>query len=261
MGRFTQLEFDRHEDFSDLAPTNVPKDEKYYVGLAELRMREGKFENGLRFYSRALEFNAQLAGAWLGQVQALIELEEPAEARLWADKGLDQFRNHAELLAAKGVASTRLGDLDQGMALSDAAMAERGGSAYRWRARGDVLLGRRERNADFCFGKAMAAAGNDWYEPLAVGRIYLYYRQPAPALRYLEQAVERQNQSSFAWQSLGEAREASGMIESAQRAFRQAAQLDPLNRAAHAGATRMENAGGLASLLSRVRGWFRGGKG
>lgn len=257
MGRFSHLEFNREEeDQSSLAHPEVKKDEKYYLGLAEDRFHEGRFENALRFYSRALEYDARVPEAWLGQIQALIELDEPQEARVWADKGLEQFPHHPEMQAAKGVAAARLGEYDQAMAHSDAALAEKGTSAYRWRARGEVLLCGNDRNADFCFGKALTAAPQDWFEPLAIGRVYLYHEKCSPALRYLDIAVSRNSQSAFAWETLGACREKIGMRAPARQAFQQAVDLDPQRGSAREALGRLEHVGVWGALIARLKGMF-----
>jgi tetratricopeptide (TPR) repeat protein len=79
----------------------------------------------------------------------LIELGEFKEARLWADKALENFPDESELLAAKAVALARSGDLQGALAFSDSSIEARGETPYIWLARGDVLLARRESRADF----------------------------------------------------------------------------------------------------------------
>lgn len=252
MGRFSNLEFEgREERREERRAEESPRDEKYYLAMAHDSFRDGKFEDALRYYSRSLEFDAKLADAWLGQVQALIELEEANEARVWADKGLEQFRDHAELLAAKGVACGRLGDLDKAAALSDASLEQKGESAYRWRARGDVLMARRDRNEEFCFSKALTAAGpKDAWEPLAIGRVYLHYGKWAPAVRHLEASVDRNRQSAFAWVELGRGLEKLGMAERARQAYSNARDIDPTRQGANP--SRVEEPGLLARLFRKL---------
>jgi tetratricopeptide (TPR) repeat protein len=253
VGRFSNLEFESHEEGREESRPGAARDEQYYLALATDEYRSGRFEDALRDFSRALEFASGRAEGWLGQVQALIELDEPREARLWADKGLEQFRGHPDLTAAKGVACGRLGDLDAAMALSDAALAEKGEGAYRWRARGDVLLARRDRNEEFCFDKALAAAGRDAFEPLAIGRIYMHYGRWATAVRHLESAVERNSRSAFAWECFGTALEHAGLTERARQAYRSASELDPSR--ARGAAERLEG-GALAGLWGAIRRLF-----
>ncbi|KAF0240594.1 MAG: O-linked N-acetylglucosamine [Planctomycetota bacterium] len=256
MGRFSNLEFEGSEERrEEQAPQEAARDEKYYIAMAKDAFRDGKFENALRYYSRSLEFDARLADAWLGQVQALIELEEANEARVWADKGLEQFRDHAELLAAKGVACGRLGELDKASALSDASLEQKGESAYRWRARGDVLLARNDRNEEFCFAKALTAAGvQDAWEPLAVGRVYLHYEKWATAVKHLETAVDRNKQSAFAWVELGRGLEKLGMSDRARQAYRNAKDIDPRREGAKTSG--VEDPGLVAKFIAAVRRAF-----
>lgn len=229
MGRFSNLEFDnREEPREEKRAEEAVRDEKHYLARARESFREGRFSDALKFYSRSLEFDARLEDAWLGQVLALLELGEPREARVWADKGLEQFPHNAELMAARGAACGRLGDLDEAAAQSDRALAEKGESPYRWRARGDMLLARKDRNEEFCFSKAMTAAGpKDAWEPLAIGRVYLHYGKFAPAVKHLEAAVERDSQSAFAWAELGRGLNFMGMADRARQAFKNAKDIDP----------------------------------
>ena len=105
MSRFINLEFDDEANHEFQPGGTAPvKDEAYYLAEARAAFENGKFEPGLRFYAKVLEFNARNAAAWTGQVRMLIELGEFREAKLWADKALERFPNEPELLAAKAVA-------------------------------------------------------------------------------------------------------------------------------------------------------------
>src|SRR5277367_5120352 len=61
----------------------------------------------------------------------------------------------------KATALGRGGDLQEALAFSDASIEERGDTAYVWLARGDVLLSRGERRAEYCFEKALTQAPKD----------------------------------------------------------------------------------------------------
>jgi len=259
MSRFSKLEFGDEEHRAQPQHTEVVKDERYYLVVARERLEDGNYESALRFYSRALEFDTQLAGAWLGQIVSLIELNEPNEALVWADKGLEQFRNDPEMLAAKGVAVSRLGDLDKALALSDAALAEKGASAYRWRTRGDVLLARQDRNSRFCFDKALTQAAGDWYEPMAIGRVQLYHRHHAAALRFFEMAVDRNGSSAYLWENLGRCYDGLGRRQSAIQAYQNAVDLERQRSVATTQLLRLQNQGLLSRLRSLLTGWFSKG--
>src|SRR5258708_7586448 len=158
MSRFVNLEFGGEYEGQSQHSAAAGKGESHYLAEAASAFENGKFEPALRLYSKVLEFNPQNTEAWTGQVRMLIELGELREATLWCDKALERFPHEPELLAAKAVALGRSGDLPGAMAFSDAAIEERGDSPYVWLARGDVLLARDERRADYCFEKALLLA-------------------------------------------------------------------------------------------------------
>src|SRR5688572_24766778 len=155
MSRFGNLEFDSANDDS-LARTQPLKDEEHFLAEANEAFQSGRFELALRMFARVIEFNAKLPAAWTGQVRMLIELGEFEEARVWADKALALFPEEPELLAAKAVALGRIGDLDGAISYADAAVESQGNTPYIWLARGDVLLARNEKRAEYCFERALA---------------------------------------------------------------------------------------------------------
>ena len=176
MSRFVNLELGGESEDQSPQHKALVKDEAYYRAEAQAAFENGEFEQALRLYGKVLEFNPQNAAAWTGQVRMLIELGQYREARLWADKALERFPRDAELLAAKGVALGRSGDLQGALAFSDAAIEERGDTPYVWLARGDVLLARKESRADYCFEKALLLAPRDWFVAWLGARVRYFYR-------------------------------------------------------------------------------------
>src|SRR5438445_389320 len=225
MSRFINLEFDGESEDHEQKP--LVKDEEYYFGEALAAFKNGNFESALRLYSKVLEFNPQSAAAWVGQVRMLIELDECKEARLWAEKALERFPHDAELLAAKAVALARSGDLEGAISFSDAAIEERGDTPYVWLARGDVLLARKERRADYCFEKALLLAPRDWFIAWLAARIRFYYEQFAMALKLLQQAVSWRSDHFLLWLELGLCQKALGLVGPARDSFSLARELNP----------------------------------
>jgi tetratricopeptide (TPR) repeat protein len=77
MSRFVNLEFGgESEDQPQSRDKPLVKDEAYYLAEARAAFETGNFEQGLRFYSKVLEFDPQNVAAWAGQVRMLIELGE-----------------------------------------------------------------------------------------------------------------------------------------------------------------------------------------
>ena len=258
MSRFSNLEF---SDGSDnlLEPDEKPlvKDEAYYLAEARAAFESGNFEQGLRFYSKVLEYNPKSAGAWTGQVRMLIELGEYREAKLWADKALERFPNEPELLAAKAVALGRSGDLQGALAFSDASIEERGDTPYIWLARGDVMLARAETRADYCFEKALLLAPRDWFITWLASRIRFFYEQFALALKTIQQAVEWNPGNFLLWLELGHCQQALGLVGPAEHSFTQARQLNPRCDEADKALLQISRTGPFARLRGKLRELFK----
>src|SRR5436190_6744797 len=228
MSRFNNLELGgESEDQSQHRQKALVKDEAYYFAEATRAFENGEFQNGLRLYSKVLEFNPHNAAAWTGQVRMLIELGEFQEAKLWADKALERFPQEPELLAAKAVALGRNGDLQGALVFSDASIEERGDTPYVWLARGDVLLAREEQRANYCFEKAQLLAPQDWFVLWLAGRIRRFYQQLALAMKLLQQAIEWNAGHFILLLELGRVQEALGMEGPARVSFTQDKQLNP----------------------------------
>jgi tetratricopeptide (TPR) repeat protein len=253
MSRFVNLELGGESEDQSQHFGAVVKDEAFYVAEARAAFENGKFESGLRLYSKVLEFNPQNAAAWTGQVRMLIELGEYREAKLWADKALERFPHEPELLAAKAVALGRSGDLQGALAFSDASIEERGDTPYIWLARGDVLLAREEARADYCFEKARLLAPADWFTAWLAARIRYYYEQFALALKLLQEAVELNAAHFLLWLELGQCQQALGLVGPARNSFTQARQLNPHCQEAGVALGTLSGTG----LGARLRGWWR----
>jgi len=252
MSRFNNLEFGGESQDQVPEQRDLAKDESFYLGQAREAFEGADFEQGLRLYSKVLEFNPDNASAWTGQVRMLIELGEYREAKLWADKALERFPHEPELLASKAVALGRNGDLQGALAFSDAAIEERGDTPYIWLARADVLLAREEPRADYCFEKARLLASGDWFVTWLAARIRCFYKQFALALKLLQQAVELNATHFVVWLELGQCQHALGLVSQARYSFEQSLQLNP-----RCEATSRAQAGlGRTGFGRRVRGWW-----
>jgi tetratricopeptide (TPR) repeat protein len=255
MSRFGNLEFG--SEFEDLSRADSElKDESHYFADATRAFEDGRFEHGLRLYAKVLEFNPQNCAAWTGQVRMLIELGEFHEARVWADKALERFPNDPELLAAKAVALGRAGDLQAALAFSDASIEERGDTPYIWLARGDVLMARQEKRADYCFEKAQLLAPNDWFVRWLASRIHYYYKKFVLALKLAQNALALDSVRSVVWLQLANCQRAIGMTSAAQTSYEQVVQLDPNCREAQEMLITLQHTGFLGSVGAAFRGLF-----
>jgi Flp pilus assembly protein TadD len=259
MSRFVNLELGgESEDQPQQSPQTLAKDEAFYLAQARTAFENGDFEQGLRFYSKVLEFNPKNAAAWTGQVRMLIEIGEFREAKLWADKALERFPNEPELLAAKAVALGRTGDLQGALAFSDASIEERGDTPYIWLARGDVLLARKEARADYCFEKAQLLAAHDyWFIAWLAGRIRFYYEHFVLALQHIQKAVEMNPGHFLLWLELGRCQQALGLVSVAENSYRQAQQLNRNCLEADRALTNISQTGWFARWCGKLRELFK----
>lgn len=227
MSRFSNLEFGDREAGARTHQSHTEADEEArLLAEAEREFRRGYFEPALRHFARVLETNPRSVPAWTGQVRLLLELGDPAEAGGWADKALEQFPEEPDLLALKAVALTRAGDAEAALAFSDAAVRGVEATPAVWLARGEVLLARREKRAEYCFAKAFTAAPTEWLWPWLASRAGLFHRQFARALKLARQALGLDETATVLWLQLARCQWAMGLAGEARQSLAHAEQLD-----------------------------------
>jgi len=232
MRRFDHLEFEEKPESAqtnlrgDLVNRAEDNDERYWIKKASDERRNGLHESALRYYSRALELDKSLVEGWTGQVQMLIAMAEYPEAELWSRKALELFKNNGDLLAARGQALCRTGDLKNAQASCDAAIAQPGAYSYPWIARGELMLARKEDIDGYCFDKA-TQIDNDWLLLLEIGAIYLHYGRTTKALQRTRAAVEKAPDHAYCWYSQGVCEMALGLTGAAEKSFKHCLQLVP----------------------------------
>jgi tetratricopeptide (TPR) repeat protein len=254
MSRFGNLEFGSGEQNSKLneAPS---RGDLHFLQEAQDAFENGRFADALRAYSKVLEFDPQSATAWCGQVRSLVELGEFSEARVWADKALAVFPEEPELLAAKAVTLARLGDLQGALSFSDAAVESRTSTPYIWLARGDVLLARKEKRSEYCFDKALALAGENWFVFWLTSRVHAFYEHFARALKFAQQALTSDPGRAVLWLQVGKCQLQLGLVTQAHNSFEQARELDP-DSSAQECLNEAADTGFVDKLAGRWRQWF-----
>jgi tetratricopeptide (TPR) repeat protein len=263
MTRFSNLEFDNNslEDATRLS-RDPGKDEHAYILMADDHYQNARFEKAMRYYSRSLEYNPNFLPGWVGQVRMLIELGETHEALLWVDKALEIFPDGNDLLAAKSVAHVRLAHTGKAMEFSDAALEQKGPTAYVWIARGEIMLacysgshGRRGKD-EYCFNQALNISGRDWFTLLLVGRTYAYYRHFALALEFARKAMDLAPSAPFIWFVMGECQKNMGLVAQALKSYEQALTLDHDFMPAHHAQEALKSSNYLTGLFRRLKGMF-----
>jgi len=263
--RFSNLEFD---DRSAKAPAagkepagpgraqkpygNEPRDAAFYLRQADIHELTGDFEAGLRSFSAALGEDPLLLDAWLGQLRMLVELEEYPEARLWADKAAEKFPDHPQLLAAKSVALHRMGLHHEAREMNARALQAKGESASVWLCRGELMLAGSGPAAAECFARARRLAAPKGPALLAIGALYLRYRQYSLALSTLQEAAAAVPRAARVWYLLGCTQNELGLAKGAAVSFQQARQLAP-----QIARYRQAANGDGVGIVARVRGLFR----
>ncbi len=255
MGRFSNLEFDGQKEplREEPAAAGELRDELHYLKLADTEFRRARFDKALRYYSRALEFNANVVAAWVGQAQMLVELGEFKEARLWCDKALEVHRDNPDVLSCKSIAVARQGDVDKALEFTDAALAQRGTSPLVWLARGEALLAARQSNGDHCLEKASSESKHGWFMQLRIARVYYAYRNYAQAMSWATKALKQEPAAPFVLHVTGDCQLALGFDSSAAHSYQQALSLDrdfDLSRIALDG---LKNRGPLDQFLRLIR--------
>lgn len=254
MSRFGNLEFGRRADEQARTETALT-DEALQLRDADAAFRRGAFEQALRAFARALEHNPGNPAAWSGQVRMLIELAEYNEAKLWADKGLEQFPQEADLLAAKAVALARQGDTQAALTFSDAAIEGENLTPYVWLARGDVLLARAEKRAEYCFTKALAVAPRDWLWAWLASRIHFFYRKFSLAMKLVGQALALDSGQAVLWLQMARCQSSLGLAAAAAESLAQARDLDPQCPEAAEALRGQQACGFWERTLGRWRAW------
>jgi tetratricopeptide (TPR) repeat protein len=205
MDRFSQLEF------GEVSPERKPTfsgepihDADYFYKEALKYWLAGDFEPALRNYSKVLEKDSTFFDAWVGQVLMLIEMGEYREALIWADKALELFPEHPELLALKAVANARDAKMEKAIAYSDNSISKDNITPRVWLARAEVFLNRRSPIADNCISKAISIAGsNAPVIKLEAARLLRKKGSYSTAIGYLNEVVKVFPTSALAWYNLG----------------------------------------------------------
>ncbi len=228
MARFDKLEFNpqSHPSPEPNGSDPLSRDAGYWMNQADQSRRSGLYENGLKFYSRALELDRSLVAGWVGQVQMLVQLEEYPEADLWGRKALELFPTNGEVLAARAQAVCRMHDLKQAHALCDGSLQQPGQSAYRWLVRGEIMIAGRQNMDRYCFDKAQQLDA-DWLVPLEAARIELFYGRPGRALGRIRRALEINPEAHYVWYVQGLCQSAFGLNRAARDSFRRCLELSP----------------------------------
>jgi tetratricopeptide (TPR) repeat protein len=227
MDRFSQLEFGDTRPSDPSARAETVRDASYFCKEALRYWLAGDYELALRNYCRVLEQNNSIFEGWAGQVLMLLELGEYREADLWADKALELFPDHPELLSLKAIACARDARPQKAIGYSDNAIGRDRPPFRAWLARAEVFLDRKDSVVDGCLSKAIATAGQDTaVVRLEVARLLRRRRAYPAAVGHLQEVVKVLPGSALAWYELGCCQQALGLAH-AETSLAEALRLHP----------------------------------
>ena len=163
--------------------------------------------------------------------------------------------HHVRDAGGRAAGARRVGDLEGAISFCDAAVESQGSTPYVWLARGDVLLARKEKRADYCFERALALANNHWLYRWLTSRIQSFHRQFARALKAVQDGLTLEPGGAVLWLQTGECQLALGLSAQARTSFEQARELDP-ELPIQSFITQADETTVLDKVAGRWRQWF-----
>ena len=208
-------------------PAETERDADGWLRKADDHRRRGLYENSLRYYSRALEFDKSLVAGWVGQVQMLVLLGEYPEAELWATKvaGAVQEPRRPDGRPCAGPGADRRPDAGAWSSPTRPSGRRAARPTAGWSA-ASCSSPTRDEIDRHCFDKAVQA-DRDWLVPLEIALIYLHHEQPSKALLRARQAVEKAPERFYAWFIQGQCEQALGFDRQAKISYERCLELSP----------------------------------
>jgi len=262
MGRFAKLETGKAETPKTAGPRErLPVervvetetyDYSYYVEEADKQYFTGHHDKALRLYSRALQVDNSQVYPWVGQVFSLLAMDQVKEADLWVTRAIELFPEDATLLSLRALVFAHKGMMNRAIGASDYALS-RGGTAYAWIARGEILLRAKNKNAPFCFDKALEVAGADnWKVAMHVGLVYFRRRMYSSALGYFRRACAGEIGNAYLWYHLGRCYYYFSFKEEAIEALSRALEINPDYREAQRALADVKSSNFVTRLFRRL---------
>lgn len=267
MGRFSKLELGSDESprpnetgpageaLSPLAREDEQYDPPSLLRRGLDRLFDGDPREALRLFGKALQGDSTLLEAWIGQIDALLALDQIREADVWTTRALGAFPDDPTLLSLRGVLMARQGMLKRAIGTSDFALSK-GQSLRSWIARGEILLTADNANAAACLDKAAEQIhAGDWMNLARVGTTWMRHRRWAQAHDVLLRAAAAEPRRAQLWRHLAECQMRLGFTEQAMNSQRRVLELVPGDRRAEAALHRLAKTGPLTRLWRRI--WRR----
>jgi len=262
MGRFSKLETGKTEAEKAAEPrAGLPVEQlveaetydySYYVEEADKQYFTGRYDKALRLYSRALQVDNSQVYPWVGQVLSLLAMDQVKEADLWVTRAIELFPEDATLLSLRALVYAHRGMMNRAIGASDYALS-RGGTPYGWVARGEILLRAKNKNAPFCFDKALEIAGpTNWKIAMQIGLVYFRRRMYSSALNYFRRACAVNMGNFHLWFYLGRCYDRLSFKNEAIEAFNRALEINPDCREAERALSAAKSSNIVTRLFRRL---------
>ncbi len=264
MGRFSKLERETQdaiarrkalkEEKRPAPPAEEVYDAPYYIARGDEAFFTGEFKKALQLYSRAIQVDNTQHSPWIGQIYCLIEMNQLKEADLWTGRALEMFPEDGALLSLRAITYAHHGMLKRALGTSDYALSK-GADIHTWIARGEVLLLADNKNASFCFSKAMEMADTgDWKTPMRIGLIFFRQKAYSQALDYFQKACAINVTNHYLWYHLGKCYHRLGFGQKAIESFRRASEQNPEFREAKEALEKATHTSFLIRIFRRLIG-------
>ncbi len=235
----------REDEYSDPYSAFLEKaDEAFFTG---------EFKQSLKFYSKCLQLDSTQVYPWVGQLNALVAMNQLKEAMLWAERALEQFTEEPTILNQKARVMGLNGNIKRALASSDYALTV-GTTPHAWLARGEILLEARDSNYAYCFEKAMEGLPQDeWKIPFLIAMAYSRKRMWSNAQSYYQISLDRNGKNFYIWQRMGYVLMEQSRLDKARDALETAIALNPECRESKVLLERVDR----RPFLKRLMGMFR----
>lgn len=176
---------------------DLEHDFKYWFGKANDLIQQGKLEESIEYFDKAIELNPTESLLWYMKGRLLIDLNRCDEAIELLDKSFDLNPLQIRSLCTKGIAYEKLGKYDEAMA---------------------------------CYDEAIILEPDDVNAYGLKGTLYLMHLKDYDnAIKYLNQAKRIDPKNSMTWNNLGDAYLNIGEFEKGLDCCEKARYLDPNN--------------------------------
>jgi len=220
-----------------------------WVGKGTVLFRLERYEEALKAYEKAIEFNAEYVFAWAGKGAVLSELKRYEEALKAYEKAIELNPEYVYAWVGKGAVLSRLERYEDALKAHEKAIELNPEYVYAWAGKGTVLSGLKTyEEALKAYEKAIAL--NLKYAGAWAGKGNVLFRleRYEEALRALEKAIELDPKYAYAWTGKGVVLVKLEKYKKAMKALKKAIELDQKNVDAHI------NLGELFFNLGNIKG-------